>query len=205
MRPRHRFQLPPSKCPAARVSPLGAGFSGACSAHWPSCAPSSAVRAWWARPRRGPSRIPSLRRRRPVPGEVKPRRFKPRSSSRQSWALSRAPSVKPINSFLPSGVAPMMTRMHCFSSSSRRLQVDAVRPHIDIAPAERSRFCQRSCSPVHPSFNRATVDADGRAHPCRAARPAPLRSHRSRCPSDRSGSASPNSLSAVRRAEGSQA
>ena len=32
---------------------------------------------------------------------------------RQSWALSRVPSVKPISSFLPSGVAPMMTRMHC--------------------------------------------------------------------------------------------
>ncbi len=28
-------------------------------------------------------------------------------------------AVKPINSFLPSGVPPIITRMHCFSSSSR--------------------------------------------------------------------------------------
>jgi hypothetical protein len=27
--------------------------------------------------------------------------------------------VKPTSSFLPSGVAPMMTRMHCACSSSR--------------------------------------------------------------------------------------
>src|SRR4051812_37523191 len=49
----------------------------------------------------------------------RPRLFKSSSSSRQSWALSRAPSVKPSSSFLPSGVAPMMTRMHCLASSRR--------------------------------------------------------------------------------------
>jgi hypothetical protein len=37
----------------------------------------------------------------------------------QSCALSRAPSVKPISSLRPSGVAPISTRIHCFSSSSR--------------------------------------------------------------------------------------
>ena len=42
-----------------------------------------------------------------------PRRFRSSSKVRQSWALSRVPSVKPISSFLPSGVAPMITRMHC--------------------------------------------------------------------------------------------
>src|SRR5215469_13796036 len=43
---------------------------------------------------------------------AKPRFCKSSSSSRQSCALSRAPSVKPTSSFLPSGVAPMMTRDH---------------------------------------------------------------------------------------------
>jgi integrase len=50
---------------------------------------------------------------------TKPRFFKSSSSSRQSCALSRAPSVKPSSSFLPSGVAPMMTRIHCLASSRR--------------------------------------------------------------------------------------
>jgi hypothetical protein len=36
-----------------------------------------------------------------------------------AWELSRMPSVKPMSSFLPSGVAPMMTRMHCACCSSR--------------------------------------------------------------------------------------
>ena len=49
----------------------------------------------------------------------RPRRFRSSSSSRQSCALSRAPSVKPTSSLRPSGVAPISTRMHCFSSSSR--------------------------------------------------------------------------------------
>ena len=48
-----------------------------------------------------------------------PRRFRSSSRCANQWALSRVPSVKPISSFLPSGVAPMMTRMHCASSSKR--------------------------------------------------------------------------------------
>ena len=52
-------------------------------------------------------------------GTSSPRRFSSSSRSRQSCALSRAPSVKPTNSLRPSGVAPISTRMHCFSSSRR--------------------------------------------------------------------------------------
>lgn len=52
-------------------------------------------------------------------GTSSPRRFRSSSKSRQSCALSRAPSVKPTSSLRPSGVAPISTRMHCFSSSSR--------------------------------------------------------------------------------------
>src|ERR1700741_274959 len=63
---------------------------------------------------------------------ARPRFFKSSSSSRQSCALSRAPSVKPSSSFLPSGVAPMMTRMHCLASSRRAWQVNTVGPHIDV-------------------------------------------------------------------------
>jgi hypothetical protein len=47
-----------------------------------------------------------------------PRRFRSSSRSRQSCALSRAPSVKPTSSLRPSGVAPISTRMHCFSFQS---------------------------------------------------------------------------------------
>src|ERR1700724_3470885 len=50
---------------------------------------------------------------------VRPRRFKSSSRSRHDWELSRIPSVQPTSSFLPSGVAPMITRMHCACSSSR--------------------------------------------------------------------------------------
>src|SRR5216683_7745680 len=52
-------------------------------------------------------------------GTSSPRRFRSSSRSRQSCALSRAPSVKPTSSLRPSGVAPISTRMHCFSSSRR--------------------------------------------------------------------------------------
>ena len=50
---------------------------------------------------------------------VRLRRFAPKSSSLQDWALSRCPSFKAISSFLPSFVAPISTRMHCRSSSKR--------------------------------------------------------------------------------------
>src|SRR5881397_3685008 len=52
-------------------------------------------------------------------GTLSPRRLRSSSRSRQSCAFSRAPSVKPTSSLRPSGVAPISTRMHCFSSSSR--------------------------------------------------------------------------------------
>ena len=50
---------------------------------------------------------------------VSPRPRRHASNSRQLWALSRTPAWKPTSSLRPSGVAPMRTRMHCFSSSSR--------------------------------------------------------------------------------------
>src|SRR5437868_13526282 len=51
---------------------------------------------------------------------VRPRRFKSSSRSRQDCELSRMPSVKPTSSFLPSGVAPMMTRMQKPHAEARR-------------------------------------------------------------------------------------
>src|SRR5512143_3140881 len=50
---------------------------------------------------------------------VRPRRLRSSNSSFQDCALSRMPSASPTNSFLPSAVAPMITRRHCASSSSR--------------------------------------------------------------------------------------
>ena len=41
-----------------------------------------------------------------------------------------------------------------------RLQVDAVRPHIDIAPGREIALLPAFGFPGPPSFNRATVDAD---------------------------------------------
>jgi hypothetical protein len=48
-----------------------------------------------------------------------PRRFRSSKRSPQDCALSRRPSASPTSSFLPSGVAPMITSRHCASSSSR--------------------------------------------------------------------------------------
>src|SRR4030081_3433878 len=48
-----------------------------------------------------------------------PRRLRSRRSSFHDCALSRTPSMSPTNSFLPSGVAPMITSRHCAASSSR--------------------------------------------------------------------------------------
>ena len=46
-----------------------------------------------------------------------PRRLRSRSSSFQDCALSRTPSIRPTSSFLPSGVAPMMTSRHWAASA----------------------------------------------------------------------------------------
>ena len=85
-----------------------ADISAACSRRWLSCA------ALLLR------RRPDFAERFPEPegyvyirrdGES-PRFFKLSSNSCQSCALLRAPSVKPSNSFLPSGMTPISTRMH---------------------------------------------------------------------------------------------
>ena len=46
-------------------------------------------------------------------------RLRDQWSSRQLWALSRMPTWKPSNSFLPSGVAPISTSMHSACGSMR--------------------------------------------------------------------------------------
>src|SRR3982075_3263891 len=48
-----------------------------------------------------------------------PRRLRSRRSSFHDCAPSRTPSMSPTSSFLPSGVAPMITSRHCAASSSR--------------------------------------------------------------------------------------
>src|SRR4030088_593570 len=66
----------------------------------------------------------------------KPRAFKSTSNSFQLCTLSRMPVWKPINSFLPSGVAPISTSMHSACGSIR--QLDAVRPHVNVAARRQS-------------------------------------------------------------------
>src|SRR5467141_3545076 len=62
-----------------------------------------------------------------------PRRLRSRRSSFHDCALSRTPSMSPTSSFLPSGVAPMITSRHCAASSSRALHMDAVDPEVNVA------------------------------------------------------------------------
>jgi len=50
---------------------------------------------------------------------ARPRAWMSISNSRQLRALSRTPTWKPISSFLPSGVAPMITSMHSAVGSKR--------------------------------------------------------------------------------------
>ena len=47
--------------------------------------------------------------------------------------LSRTPSMSPTSSFLPSGVAPMMTSRHWACVLQASLHVDAVDPEVDVA------------------------------------------------------------------------
>src|SRR3954471_7949549 len=60
-----------------------------------------------------------------------PRRLRSSSNSLQDCTLSRTPSIRPTSSFLPSGVAPMMTRRH-WASAEAGLHVDAVNPDVDV-------------------------------------------------------------------------
>ena len=50
---------------------------------------------------------------------ARPRALMSTSNSRQLCALSRRPTWKPTSSFLPSGVAPMITSMHSACGSIR--------------------------------------------------------------------------------------
>src|SRR5204862_4142975 len=70
---------------------------------------------------------------------IRPRFFKSSSSSRQSCALSRAPSVKPSNSFLPSG-RPNDDQDASLGVLKTRLQVNAVGPHVDVALGRQIAF-----------------------------------------------------------------
>src|SRR5262245_9660675 len=59
-----------------------------------------------------------------------PRRLRSSSRSRQCAALSRAPSVKPTSSLLPSADQHQDALLRVLQA---RFQVDAVGPHIDVA------------------------------------------------------------------------
>src|ERR1700719_3624446 len=62
-----------------------------------------------------------------------PRRLRSRRSSFHDCALSRTPSMSPTSSFLPSGVAPMITSRHCAASLEPGLHMDAVDPEVNVA------------------------------------------------------------------------
>ena len=112
----------------------------------------------------------------------KPRRFRSSSKVRQSWALSRVPSVKPTSSFLPSGVAPMMTRMHCANAPADECRRPRRRRSAWWKGRARSSACARRSRP--PSAARSSRPTS-QEHPCRARRPEPPRSRRSKRPSGR--------------------
>ncbi len=108
----------PSRSPAARAWQLIAGSSATCSARWRSCAPSSAGRGSAATPPRSPARSRARRRRPRARGRSRARAASGRAATPSRIAHSRTPSIRPTSSFLPSGVAPMMTSRHCAASSS---------------------------------------------------------------------------------------
>ena len=117
---RPRRGHPPSRYHAGQLWRPFVATSPACSRHWLSCGPSSAGGGCRERSPPAPSRSPERHRRWRARGPiVSPRPRRHASNSRQLWALSRTPAWKPTSSLRPSGVAPMRTRMHCFSSSSR--------------------------------------------------------------------------------------
>src|SRR5438309_9221218 len=67
-------------------------------------------------------------------GTSSPRRFSSSSRSRQSCALSRAPSVKPTSSLRPSGVAPIDQHQDALLFIFEAcLEMDAVSPDVDVA------------------------------------------------------------------------
>src|SRR5512144_2444916 len=76
------------------------------------------------------------------------RRLTSTRSSRQLCTLSRTPVWKPTSSFLPSGVAPI--------GFHPRLQVNPVRPHIDVAP--RREIALLPCLVVRLPLRRQTRD-----------------------------------------------
>ena len=79
-----------------------------------------------------------------------PRRFISSSRSRQSCALSRAPSVKPTSSLRPSGVAPISTRMQDRLKSSGSLDYAV---SLDELPLS-------SCAPVENLAHSAAFASD---------------------------------------------
>ena len=89
-----------------------------------SCGPNS-VAAWSsARPRAGPARSRAHHRRWLSSGSSA-RPFSSwswSSTSRQHWALSRKPSLIASSSLRPLASAPISTRMHCRSCSSRGVE-----------------------------------------------------------------------------------
>ncbi len=152
---------------------------------------------------RSPSRSRARRRRPRARAPIaSPRRFRSSSSSFQDCALSRTPSIRPTSSFLPSGVAPMMTSRHCASSSSRACTMDAVGPEVDVALGG-----EIALAPAHVLLRPGLLEPpDGRGRQpagilAEQARPAPPRSRRWRRPSGRgSGSALRGSSTGARRA-----
>ena len=85
----------------------------------------------------------------------------------QSWGRCAPESgrhrnrlARPSSSFLPSGRGADDDQDALRLVLQTRLQVDAVRPDIDVALADRTRSLHRLCSSIQTSFSRPKVVAD---------------------------------------------
>src|SRR6476660_7015655 len=68
---------------------------------------------------------------------ARPRFFKSTSNSRQSCALSRAPSVKPINLLLAFRSGADQHKDALLVVLQPGLQMDAIRPDVDVSPGRQ--------------------------------------------------------------------
>ena len=98
--------------------------------------------------------------------------FTSKSSPFHDCSLSRKPSTTAINSFFPSAVAPISTRMHCRSSSRRMLKcTPSAHTYTYCLPFKDCLFHSWN-SASQTLFERVTVVADrpGQSGPTRAFR-----------------------------------
>jgi hypothetical protein len=92
-----------------------------------------------------------------------PRRFRSSSRSRQSCALSRAPSVKPSSSFAAFRRRADQHQDALLFVFDACLEMDAIGPDVDVALRRQIALLPRGVLVEPTSFSRPMADADNPA------------------------------------------